>query len=164
MLKKLFIAALVAVALPLMAQAQSLKFGYVDRNAIGQVMPEFKTAQDQLEKLQTEQETKLKPIAEAAQKAQDEYQNASAADKEAKRKAFEDVATRYQNQVQLAQNTLQQQQQTLMGDITKKLNDAITKVGAAGGYTAIFDVDTLPYYGNGIEDVTPKVKAQLGIK
>ena len=47
-----------------------------------------------------------------------------------------------------------------------KLQNAIKAVGAEGGYTFIYDMSmgVVLYAGNGAEDVTPLVKAKLGIK
>ena len=51
-----------------------------------------------------------------------------------------------------------------MAPIQQKLQNAIQAVGAKGGYTAILDSATLLYKGNSMEDVSAKVKAELGIK
>lgn len=52
--------------------------------------------------------------------------------------------------------------------IFKKLEDAIAAVGQAEGYTYIFDVSnktTIPFFNEKVSiDVTPAIKAKLGIK
>ncbi|UKI45182.1 MAG: OmpH family outer membrane protein [Porphyromonadaceae bacterium] len=83
---------------------------------------------------------------------------------EAKTKEAQDLYTRLQNFSQTAQQDLQKQQETLMAPIQQKLQNAIQAVGAKGGYTAILDSATLLYKGNSMEDVSAKVKAELGIK
>ena len=109
------------------------------------------TLQEELQKKQSELEELAK-------------NKASEATIEAKQKEFEDLYTRYQNFMQTAQKDMQTQQETLLAPIQQKLVNAITAVGAEGGYTAILDAGTLLYKGNNIEDVSAKVKAKLGIK
>ena len=65
---------------------------------------------------------------------------------------------------QTASADLQKQQETLMAPIQTKLQNAIQSVGAKGGYAAILDSSVLLYKGTQVEDVSAKVKAELGIK
>ena len=71
-----------------------------------------------------------------------------------------------QNFQQMAAQDLQKQQETLLAPITDKIQKAIQAVGAEGGYTFIYDlsIPAVVYSGAGAEDVTPQVKAKLGIK
>ena len=66
----------------------------------------------------------------------------------------------------MAAQDLQKQQETLLAPITDKIQKAIQAVGAEGGYTFIYDlsIPAVVYTGAGAEDVTPQVKAKLGIK
>ena len=104
MLKKILLA--VAVAAPMFMSAQAVKFGVINPQEIVNVMPDYATAQSDLQK----------------------------------------------------------PQETLMAPIEQKLNNAIQSVGAKGGYTAIFMEGALMYKGSNLEDVSAKVKAELGIK
>jgi hypothetical protein len=47
--------------------------------------------------------------------------------------------------------------------IQQKLMEAITAVGSENNFTYIFDANAAYYKGVGNEDVTPLVKAKLGI-
>ena len=71
-----------------------------------------------------------------------------------------------QNFQQMASQDMQKQQETLLAPITDKLQKAIQAVGAEGSYTFIYDlsIPCVVYTGAGAEDVTPQVKAKLGIK
>lgn len=167
MFKKILLAVLVAV--PMCMSAQTLKFGAVNPMEIFNVMPDVATANNTLKGVQDKYAAQAKPLEDELQKKLSEYEDlvkskAPDSQLEAKQKEFEDLKTRYDNFVQMAQKDMQQQQETLMGPIQKKLMDAITAVGAEGGYAGILDSSTLLYRGNNIEDVSAKVKAKLGIK
>lgn len=167
MFKKVLVAAI--VALPMCLQAQTLKFGVLNPSEIIQVMPEYATAQNTLKATQDKYEAQAKPLQEELQKKSDELDaliknKASEATLEPKQKEFEDLYTRYQNFMQTAQKDLQQQQESLMSPIQQKLIGAIQAVGGAGGYAGILDGGVLLYKGTQLEDVSAKVKAQLGIK
>ena len=59
---------------------------------------------------------------------------------------------------------LQRQNQQLMAPVQEKVVKAIQSVGAEGNYTFIFE-NVMPLYsGSDVTDVTPLVKAALGIK
>ena len=58
---------------------------------------------------------------------------------------------------------LQRQQQQLMAPIEQKVTDAIKAVGQEGSYTFIFQDGMALFAGSTVEDVTPAVKAKLGI-
>jgi outer membrane protein len=51
-----------------------------------------------------------------------------------------------------------------MAPIMDKLQNAIKAVGAEGGFVFIYDSTSMLYNGNGVQDVSPLVKAKLGIK
>ena len=66
----------------------------------------------------------------------------------------------------MAQEDIAKKQEELFIPIQQKLMDAIKAVGEEGKYTYIFDL-TYPvvlYQGTGSEDITPLVKAKLGIQ
>lgn len=165
MFKKILLAVLVAA--PLFMSAQ--KFGVVNTSEIFNVMPDVATAGNTLKAAQDKYEAQMKPLQDELQKKQQELidlQKAKASDAtlEAKGKEYQDLQTRLQNFYQTAQQDLQKQQETLMTPIRAKLTNAIQAVGAKGGYTGIFDAMALLYKGTDIEDISAKVKAELGIK
>lgn len=168
MFKKFILAALVAA--PMMLSAQSaVKFGMVNPAEIFQVMSETATAQNTLKAASDKYQQQGKALQDELQKKSQELEElekakAAQATIEAKTKEAQDLYTRLQNFSQTAQQDLQKQQETLMAPIQQKLQNAIQAVGAKGGYTAILDSATLLYKGNSMEDVSAKVKAELGIK
>ncbi len=62
--------------------------------------------------------------------------------------------------------SMQKAQQDALAPILKKVNDAITAIGKAEGFTYIFDISQVPiaYVGATSVDITPKLKAKVGIK
>lgn len=167
MFKKILLMALVAI--PMMVQGQTLKFGSVNPSEIVMLMPEYTSAQAALKQKEDDYNKTLEPVYKEYERLVGEFQDlqknkAADAVLEAKYKEMSDVETRVNDARKKAMEDLQKDQETYMGQIQTKLNNAIQQVGAAGGYAAIFDAGTLLYRGNNIEDVTPKVKAQLGIK
>ena len=63
-----------------------------------------------------------------------------------------------------ASQDLQHQQEQLMAPIQQKVMTAIQTVGAEGEYTMIFENNAPIYVGKTVEDITPLVKAKLGLK
>ena len=73
-----------------------------------------------------------------------------------------------QNRIQQFRNQastdLERQQQQLMAPIQEKIEAAIKAVGAESNFTMIFQ-DMIPsYIGSDVVDVTPQVRAKLGLK
>lgn len=64
-----------------------------------------------------------------------------------------------------AKADLKQRQESLEKPIKAKLNEAVKAVGQEGGYTYIIDNSTgnVVYSGSDAIDVTPLVKAKLGL-
>lgn len=170
MLKK--IALLLLLALPLGASAQTFKFGHMKFADIITIMPEYIKAQADLQALQKQYTTEIKRTSDEFNKKYAEFvaakdtlpQNIS----ERRQKELQDMAQRGQEYEQQAQQELQKAQEEKTAPIFKKLEDAIAAVGQAEGYTYIFDVSnktTIPFVNEKTSiDVTPAIKAKLGIK
>ncbi len=168
MLKKLLLAAL--VALPMMANAQ--KFGYVNTQEIFNVMPEKATAENTLKAAADKYDAELKNLQDKFQKDLADFETLEkdtttpAGIKERRQGELEELYKKIQNFQQTAQQDLQRQQEQLIAPVSTKLQNAIQAVGAEGGYTFIFDlsIPSVVYHGTNAEDVSAKVKAKLGIK
>ncbi len=164
MLKKIILAVLVAA--PMMLQAQALKFGAINPNEIMNVMPEVATAQNTLQTASEKYQTQAKTLQDEYNKKLGELEELekAKANTDAKVQELTDLQQRMQNFQQTASQDLQKQQETLFAPIQQKLINAIQSVGAKGGYAGIYDSSVLLYKGTQIEDLTAKVKAELGIK
>src|SRR5512136_1787976 len=106
------------------AQAQSLKFGHINRNELIQTMPEFDSAKVSLEKLNTE-------LSNAMELLQVEYNNKAEAYlkegknytdlvRQTKEQELQDYQRRLTDFQTNAQNQLQEKQVALFTPITEK--------------------------------------------
>jgi outer membrane protein len=169
MLKKIALLAVIA-ALPLGAMAQ--KFAHMNSTEIIMAMPEYT-------KVMTDMETMQKQYRDEIQRSQEELnrkfmelqQQLDSLPKniaERRQKELNDIAVRNEQFQQDADQNLQKSYQEAMTPVQKKLNDAIQAVGKAEGVIYIFDMGgasrPILYVGAESIDLTPKIKAQLGIK
>jgi len=170
-MKKLLLAVL--LVLPMTIAAQTLKLAHLNSQEILTAMPETTTAQNTLKSLQDKYLTEIQKTQDEFQKKMADYQKAVQAKtlpeniEERRRKELEDMASRAQQFQKDAQTNLQKKEQELMAPIYTKLDDAIQRIGAAEGYTYIFDLARMPvaYVNTATSvDLTSKVKASMGIK
>ena len=77
---------------------------------------------------------------------------------------IQDLDQKIQQFRQTASEDLQRQQEQLIAPVRQKVFTAIQSVGAEGNFTFIFE-NVMPLYtGTDVIDVTPLVKAKLGMK
>lgn len=168
MLKKIFLVA--AVAFSFVASAQTIKIGLVDINSILAGMPETVAAQTKMQETQQKYETEYNALGEELQKQYQELQNMKEdelpAIRERKTRAFADNQQKLQTFEQTIMQEMQKLQNELMAPIVQKAQQAIESVGKEGSYTLIqaLDPQITFYYSSPAEDITPMVKAKLGLK
>ncbi|MFC3199406.1 OmpH family outer membrane protein [Parapedobacter deserti] len=151
------------------------KIGHVNSNEIIQSMPEFKTANTELETLQKTKQSELQQMFSEFQKkqtdAQEMYRNRSEANKDsidAKLQTLsielQDIERRLQEVQQLAEEEMGKKQEELFAPIFQKANTAVQSVAKEKGYAYVFDVASsgIPYFAGG-DDLTADVKTKLGI-
>ena len=165
-MKKFILAALIALPMSVFAQ----KFAHVNSATIIQAMPEYTTAQTEMQSLTKSYEDELKRMQDEFKTKLDDYEKNQAtlpdAVKQRRETELQDLQQRMQTYYQSSQEDLQKAQQTKMQAIQKKVTDAIKEVGTAGGYVYIMDVTAgIPFINETIStDVTSQVMAKLGIK
>ncbi len=166
MIKKLLLAIL--IALPCSALAQ--KFGVVDVQNIFQAMPETTAAQTQLTESSKKFEEEFAKLNEEMNKKVTEFQTLSqdtTTPESIKQRRMEEMQE-LDNKIQQFRNTatqdLQRQQEQLMAPIEQKITEAVKAVGQEGNYTFIFQNGVPLYSGVAVKDITPAVKAKLGVK
>ena len=166
MFKKLIIAIL--CCLPLTMVAQTLKFGTINTGEVLTAMPERAAAEQQLQDLTKRYEDEFVKLQEDFQKKYQEVQAMGDTVPETiKMRRYEELQAmdqRIQSFRQVVEQDLAQKQEELFIPIQQKLMDAINAVGSENGFTYIFDANAAYYKGVGNEDVTPLVKAKLGIQ
>lgn len=168
MIKKFLLA--VAIAIPMLAAAQTPKFGTVNVEDVFQAMPDTKAAQDEIAAASKQYEDEYAQLNEEMQKKYGEFQNLQndAATpqgiKDRRLQELQELDQRAQQFAQTAQQDLQRKQAQLMQPIQEKLMKAIQEVGAANGFTMIFPAGAAAYTSTAVVDATPLVKTHLGIK
>ncbi len=169
-MKKLIIMAMLMAPVSLFAQ----KFGHVNVQEIMTAMPEYTTAQNEVQALQKTYEEDLTRMQDELKKKGEEYdkalkENPNMPDnvKSRREQELQDLYQRIQQSYQDNQQELQKVSQEKMQAITTKVLNAIKEVGQAGGYVYIMDLTGggVPYISTTLStDVTSQVKAKLGLK
>ena len=167
-MKKLLIA--VVCMLSVSSFAQDLKFGHINTQDLIGVMPEFQSAQKELEdtrlmyvtemqKLETEFQSKYTALSQEAEKLDPAIRASRQAEVE---KMYENM----QNFQQTAQDNLQKKQMELMIPITEKVKKIVAQVGEEMKLIYIFDMQEgtpILYHSAQSVDVLPAVKKKLGL-
>lgn len=154
------------------ANAQTLKFGHIDLQALIQVMPERTTAEEEFNKFQGELEEILGDMQNQYQTKLTEFEQLGADASEIKRNAkvaeIQDIQQRIQNYQMTAQKQLQDKQGELLQPVFDKAEKAIEEVAKEKGLIYVFDSGvanrTILYKSNQSLDLLPLVKAKLGIQ
>ena len=165
-MKKVFISLLLALC-PLMVFAQQ-KVALVNSQEILTSMQESKDAQTRLQELDQKYTKELQTMQDEYTKKTEQFVNEQAGLSDAIKKSRQQELIDMQNRIQQSANVMQQdiqkQQEALFAPIQQKVSEAIKKVSDAEGITYVVDSSLMLYVGKGAIDLTPKIKAQLGIK
>ena len=166
MLKKIALLLLLVAPMSLFAQ----KFAHFRSMDIIPVMPEYAKAQTDIQALSKQYEDEIKRSAEEFNKKYAEYQqeqqNLPQNIQERRQKELQEMMEKGNQFQQEAQQQLDKSYREMMEPIYKKLEDAVKAIGAAGGYTYVFDLNRtdIPYIDeNASKDVTNDIKTKLGI-
>ncbi len=165
-MKKLILLALIALPMSVFAQ----KFAHVNSADIIQAMPEYATAQTEIQTLRKQYEDELTRMQDEFKTKYEDFQkNGSTlpdATKQRRQQELSDLNQRLEQYYQTSQDELQKAQQTKLSAISDKVSKAIKDVGTAEGYIYIMDTTSgIPFINETIStNVTDKVKGKLGIK
>jgi outer membrane protein len=170
-MKKLLKVAIVAVCIIFagnFAKAQT-KIGYINTNALMDLLPEMKTLQIQMQAYQ-------KTFADQYATMNQEYQS-KGQDYEAKRSTMtdatrtaaeaelQDIQTRIKTFGDNAQKQIEAKSNELLKPLTDKVRAAITEVAAEKGYSYVFDSSTTELLVSPPgDDLTAPVKVKLGLQ
>jgi len=145
------------------------KFGHVDYSSIIKNMPGIDSIQNLILNYQAE----LQAIGEEMSKEFKEKQaaleklsnaaNTSQAVLKIRQDELVAMYKRIQEFAESVESDVQEKQLELLEPFQTKLLDAIKKVAKANNYSYVFDISTLIFYAPS-DDLTSKVKAELGIK
>jgi len=167
-MKKMILCAICAICGFATANAQ--KFGHVNSQEIIQVMPEFTKARTDIEALTKQYEADLQSMQDELKKKSEAYEKEQATlpanIKQRREQELQEMYQKIQQSYEDNRQALAKEQSEKMQAITTKVLDAIKAVGQAGGYVYIMDLSGgIPYISTTLStDVTPQVKAKLGLK
>lgn len=162
---------ILAVGILSMAFAlQAQKFGHVSSEELLSAMPEYDSAQAELQQLQQHYELEIERIQVEINKKIEEFNQSEATMsdliKEAKASEIQELQMRLQNYSQTAQQDLQQQGMIVIQPVMEKARNAINEVAKEHGLLYVFDLSqgNPVYFSEESLDVVPLVKAKLGIQ
>lgn len=151
--------------------AQTLKFGHIDLQALIQLMPERANAETEFNKFQADIEDVFGQMQKEYQQKLAELQqlgdDASEVKRNAKVTEIQDLQQRMQNYQQTAQQQLQQKQSEVLKPVFDKADSVVTVVAKEKGLIYVFDAganSVVLYKSNQSIDLLPLVKAKLGIQ
>ena len=165
-MKKILFAALMLLA-PLTMSAQ--KFGHFNFAEIMTAMPEYTTAQNELQALAQQYEDDLKRMQDELQKKSEEFEKeqANLLDnvRQRRQQELQDLYQRALQSREDNQQAFQKAQAEKIQAIHEKITNAVKQIGEAGGYVYIMDVTSgIPYISTKLStDITADLKKALGI-
>jgi len=152
-------------------QAQNLKFGHINSDELIRALPEFDTANANLEKFRQELVNALELMSVELNNKSDtftkESKNLTDIVRQTKEQELIDMNRRIQEFQANAQEQLQNKQVELFQPIYTKVDKAIKDVGKENGFLYIFDIakGSLLYFDETKStNVLSLAKAKLGIK
>ena len=165
-----FCVAILFAIISTVGNAQTLKFGHIDLQALLQVMPERETTETEFTKFQTELEdilgemqtdyqTKLRELEQLGEEVSELKRNAKISE-------LQNLNERIQGFQQNAQQQIQQKYQELLNPLYEKAQEAINEVAREQELMYVFETgaNVVLYKSNQSLDLLPLVKQKLGIE
>jgi len=165
--RTLFIALALIIGATAFTNAQS-KVAHVATQDLVQSLPEYKSAMDQLAKLEKTYDAEIKDMLSEAQGTMQRYEaeaNTKSEEENQKRATeLQAAQRRIQEHSSKARQDLEKKNTDLLRPILEKVRTAIQKVARAKGYDYVLDSTT----GTGVlladgYDLMPDVKKELGL-
>lgn len=151
------------------ARAQAPKLGHIDRAAMVNSLPAHDSAEAIMrgfvERLQGRLEAMKAEFDSRLARYEAERGTMTATMREMEERELTEMRDRLVAADERAENDADKQQEELLAPLLKRVDDAIKAVADEKGFTYIFDtnVGVLLYTDKG-EDITPLVRAKLGLK
>ncbi len=168
-LVKLLLAVVLAVGVGYGVDAQTLKIGYVDSASIMEIMPERTKVEQDLQTYYGELQAELQAMAVEYENKLKDYQANQATMsnliRQSKESEIVNLQTRIQEFEANASVAFEEKRLELLTPLIEKVQNAVNAVGGEKGFTYILDkaVGAVVYIGENAIDITPDVKAKLGL-
>ncbi|MBT8319388.1 MAG: OmpH family outer membrane protein [Gramella sp.] len=165
--RTLFIALALTIGATAFTNAQS-KVAHIATQELVQDLPDYKSAMDQLQKLEKTYDAEIKDMLSEAQSTMQRYEaeaNTKSEEENQKRATeLQAAQRRIQEHSAKARQDLQKKETDLLKPILEKVRTAIQKVARAKGYDYVLDSTT----GTGVlladgYNLMPDVKKELGM-
>ena len=171
MMKRIIGLATIIILTAFTVNAQSFKFGHIDSDELIQALPEFDSANIQLENLQKELINTLELMSVELNNKSESYnkesKNLTDIVRQTKEQELIDLNRRIQEFQTNAQAQLQNRQIELLQPIYAKVDKALKDLGKENGFIYIFDISkgSLVFFDETKStDVLSLAKAKLGLK
>lgn len=168
---KLFVlTALMFSAMSVSAQQKPVKLGHIEMGKVIQAMPEYTTAEKNLQQKQDDIMKENESLNAQYQTLATEFQAKQATYSEAvratKMKEIQDLGNRIQSFREIAGEQFDQDKNKMLVPIMEKATKAVQDVAKEHGFTYIFDMGAgvILYASESSEDILPLVKTKLGIQ
>lgn len=165
---KRFVIAILMIA-PLSMNAQ--KFAHFNSADIIPNMKEYVTATEEIQAMAKQYDDDMKLMQDELQKKGEEYQKEQANllenVRQRREQELQDLYQRLQQSYQDNQQALEKARQEKMGAINEKVLAAVKKIGEAGGYIYVVDLNTgaIPFVNSQLStDVSDQIKKEVGIQ
>lgn len=147
---------------------RALKVGYFNSAELIKKMPDYDSAQNQMQSYATQLRTELEAMQKEVDRMQAEYEakqdQLSDLLKQNKQKEIQDAYYRLQAFQQNSQADLASKQEELIQKIYEKVREAASVVAKNNKYDFIMEEGGLLWYANDNDDVTSLIEKQLGLK
>lgn len=148
--------------------ASAQKFGYINFTELVFAMPDVKTVDENLQKLQKEFTDQLEQMQVELNKKMDEYQKTgdsmTASIRELKEQEMDNLNQRMREFYSKAMEDLEAERNKLMEPVIAKARAAVDTVMKAQGLAGVFDAQAMVAMdASQMTDVMPLAKQQLGI-
>lgn len=147
--------------------ASPKKLGYLNSQELLSAMPEYKKVNEDLEAFYKQLEAEFAELGQEYQSKMKDYdakvKTLSESMKEVKQKEIMALQKSLEEFRESSQEKLSKKEAELVNPLLKKIQDAIDAVGKDNDFDYIYNESAL-LYAKDSEDITPLVKAKLGIK
>ncbi len=167
---KNFITALITLLLVTIGQAQQ-KYGFVDTKYILEAIPEYKSAQQQLDRLAENWQKEIEAMQQEIEKMRQDYQAESILLTDDMKKKREDKIVKKDKEIRDLQKQrygkdgdLMKRRQELVKPIQDRIFTTIKVVSEKKNYSAVFDInsDLTILYINPKNDISDEILKEMG--
>jgi outer membrane protein len=159
----LVLAAMITISFGAFAQ----KYGHIDAQVLLTELPDYKLAEDSIEKFAKQLEAEIKDMYRIYEERVADFEKGKAAGmppaiEQSRMQELQQKQQMIQQFQASAQTDIQAREGSLLEPMVKKVKEAIDKVAMDNKYTYVFDANILLFHAGG-DDISPLVRKELGL-